>query len=362
MNLGGPAVLVSELIHNLPAELIDHTLITGVCENDEVDYLESHPLNSSHIYVPQMGRSISLLDDLKGFLTLCRMLRKLRPDIVHTHTSKAGVLGRLAAMISTPGARRIHTFHGHLLYGYFSKYKLTALILVEKILSIFSFALIAVSRQVREDLVGAGIGRNSHWLIIPPGIAAPEMNLAPEAKHEELSIVWIGRFTKIKNPLLALNSFKDIPYSSRGKVKFTMVGDGDLLSTCKDFAKEFQLEVQFTGWRDSAFEDLAEADLLLMTSDNEGMPVVILEAASQQVPTLTTNVGGVTEFVKDQETGYLVESDAHLISETIQRILRETENRKLVGVKARELYLMNFTDTAYAKRHLELYTSIGKRT
>jgi glycosyltransferase involved in cell wall biosynthesis len=362
MNVGGPAVLLSELIKNLPPEEFEHVLITGTCLPNEIDYLDSHPLDSAVIYIDEIKRSILPLNDVKSFFKLIRILKQLHPDIVHTHTSKAGVLGRLAAKVAVPTSKIIHTYHGHLLYGYFPKWKTFLIVQLEKFLGSFSDRLVAVTKQVREDLLGAGIGKANQWLVIRPGLeltplpdrAAYKKTLGINA--DKFVISWIGRFTGIKNPKLALEAISKLPLGVLEKVAFVMTGSGELLEEAQSYARQMNLPITFTGWITDINPILGASDLLFMSSKNEGMPVVIVEAALRKVPTLSTNVGGVKEFIKDNETGWLSRQVAEDIATHIASIFNGY-SRSLVPAKAYELARAEFGIANMTANHRSLYSS-----
>ena len=139
MNVGGPAILISALMDGLKNKDFESHLITGYCEENEVDYLQANKLNLGETRIAGFGRSISIFSDLKSLLLIMKALRKAKPDIVHTHTAKAGVIGRITALIAVPRAKRIHTFHGHLLHGYFSPGKTKLVVLIEKLLARITF-------------------------------------------------------------------------------------------------------------------------------------------------------------------------------------------------------------------------------
>ena len=360
MNVGGPAVLLSELIENLPVEEFEHTLITGTCMSNETDYLKFHPLNSRVIYLENIQRALLPFNDFKSLLQLIRILRDLKPDVVHTHTSKGGVLGRLAAIIATPNARVIHTFHGHLLYGYFAPWKTKLVILLERVLAKITDNLVAVTSQVQRDLINAGIGINSNWSVIHPGIKIPvRKNRNQERQKLNLKdcgfiIVWIGRFTEIKNPLLAVKTIEYLPEKIKENVELIMIGDGELFDECKNYAKFNNLPIRFTGWLSEVGEIIDASDLLLMSSKNEGMPVVIIEAAIRGVPTLSTNVGGVSEFIKNNVTGFLSASDTSL-TESLTEIILNSKRRKKVSREAESIIKSDFSIERYLENHLALY-------
>ena len=362
MNVGGPAVLLAEVASGLESHGISHTIITGRCLSNEVDYLEIHPRNISVVRLSKISRSIFLIDDVLGFFELIRVLRKLDPDVVHTHTSKAGVLGRIAARLGTPKAKVIHTFHGHLLYGYFAQWKLQLIILIEKFLARLSEVLIAVSNPVKRDLIKAGIGKNIRWEVIHPAVALNQTNIKKTSTDKKsFQLLWIGRFAEVKNPILAVEAFAALPVALRENTNFTMVGDGDLRELAMSESIRLGLGITFTGWHPEPIELLKKCDLLVMTSKNEGLPVGMLEAASVGVPTLSTDVGGVKDFISDGETGWLVENNAKNFAARLELILKGSESLKNVGEKARERIVKEFSIDLYVKKHVALYQELGSK-
>ena len=159
MNVGGPAVQVSGLMRHLPEDEFDQQLLTGWCADDEADYLHTQAPDIQATRVDGLGRAIRLGDDARALAVLVRRMRAFRPHIVHTHTAKAGILGRAATRLAGTGSATVHTFHGHLLHGYFSPAKTRAVIALESALARGTDRLVAVGPQVREDLLAAGVGQ-----------------------------------------------------------------------------------------------------------------------------------------------------------------------------------------------------------
>lgn len=359
MNVGGPAVLLSELIKNLPAKEFHHTLITGTCQSNEINYLDSHPLYSEVIYIDEIKRSVLPIADVKSFFKLMKTLKSLKPDIVHTHTSKAGVLGRLAARIATPQAKIIHTYHGHLLYGYFPRWKTSLIVLLEKLLGRFTDTFIGVTNQVKRDLLKAGIGPESKWTVIRPGVTAGaeveelEARSALNISSDKFVIAWIGRFTDIKNPMLAIKAVED--FRTDSETLLVMAGAGELWEHCKNYAGSKQLPIKFLGWVSNVNTLLSAADLLLISSKNEGMPVVIVEAALKHVPTLSTNVGGVNEFIQDGKCGVLCSTDSESMSRQISELVVDSERMKMLKKTSNQLALAEFSVERMVEKHVSLY-------
>jgi len=362
MNVGGPAVLLSELIKNLPREEFHHTLITGTCQSNEIDYLDSHPLESDVIYIDEIKRVALPFADVKSFFKLIKTLKSLNPDIVHTHTSKAGVLGRLAALIGTPKAKVIHTYHGHLLYGYFPKWKTNLIIRIEKFLSRFTNAFVGVTNQVKNDLLHAGVGPENKWVVIRPGVT-PGLSLDKSEARKILGIApdkfvisWIGRFTDIKNPMLALKAFEEL--GKEKDAELVMAGSGELFDECKQYAGNKRLSVQFLSWISDVNTLLSASDILLMTSKNEGMPVVIVEAAFKAVPTAATNVGGISEFISDMRNGILLLQDRSDISKHIVQLINDPNLLRNLSLSSQELAREKYSVQNLVNEHGNLYKGL----
>ena len=171
MNVGGPAVQVSGLMRGFDATKFDHRLVTGYCASDEADYLDTVATDVTATRIKGLGRSISPKADLGAFVQIVREIRTFRPDVIHTHTAKAGVIGRLASILSGHKSIRVHTYHGHLLHGYFGKFKTQLVIAIEKFLAHFTTKLLAVGKKVMDDLLAVGIGKPEKFAVMPPGLA-----------------------------------------------------------------------------------------------------------------------------------------------------------------------------------------------
>jgi glycosyltransferase involved in cell wall biosynthesis len=183
------------------------------------------------------------------------------------------------------------------------------------------------------DLQKAKIGSKNKWQVIPPGIRKSESITKDTARliigteKDLFLITWIGRFTEIKDPFLALEAFKRLQKLDNSKFSMIMIGDGELLDTCKEFSEKNHLGVIFPGWQSNVTSYLAAADILLVTSKNEGFGMVIAEAGLQSVPAVSTNVGGVGEFIIDQGNGILIPNDDAV--PVIEPQLEEKGKRKL---------------------------------
>lgn len=206
MNVGGPAVLVADLIRNVDSSKFEQVLVTGYCDENESDYLDEVATDIKVVRILGLGRSVSFVKDFTAVTRLIREIKRFDPDLIHTHTAKAGVLGRIAGLIAKPSAKRVHTYHGHLLRGYFGKGKTRLVIVIEEILGWVSHRLISVGTNVMRDLLKVGIGTEDKFHVIFPGLqdleliskarARTELGLDPE----KLYVVFVGRLTQIKRP------------------------------------------------------------------------------------------------------------------------------------------------------------------
>ena len=309
MNVGGPAVQVSGLMRGFDSSRFDQKLVTGFCAVDESDYLETVATDVSATRIRGLGRSISPRADLAAFFQVVREIRAFRPDIIHTHTAKAGVIGRLASLASGHSSVRVHTYHGHLLHGYFGKYKTLLVILIERFLALFTTRLLAVGKKVMNDLLAVQIGTAKKFAVMPPGLqldalptrqeACKTLGLDPSLRY----CAYIGRITKIKRPDRFLDTVTLIN-SQNTNLHFIVAGAGDLLGYSQERSAKEGLPVTFLGWREDIETVLAASDLVLLTSDNEGTPLSLIQAGMAQLPIVATRVGSINEIVLEDETDF----------------------------------------------------------
>jgi glycosyltransferase involved in cell wall biosynthesis len=306
MNVGGPALQITGLMRGLSAEHFDQRLYCGLVGSGEADYVELCAPDVTVHRVPTLGRSVRPASDAVTLVRLANAMREFRPHIVHTHTPKAGVLGRMAA-VATHVPVRVHTFHGHLLHGYFSKPRTHLVVQAERILARFSDRLVAVGGQVRDDLLAAGVGRPQKYLVVPPGTdlgPLPEREQARNSLRLPMDVpvvAYVGRVTRIKRPDRFVQVVRAVRREIPG-VRFVVCGDGDLFTELAAAAGDLGDAVRLLGWRRDIETVYAAADLVLLTSDNEGMPVSLIEAGLAGLPSVATRVGGVPEVVVDRGT------------------------------------------------------------
>ena len=366
MNVGGPAVQVSGLMRGFDKELFDQELLTGFCAADEADYLEKVATDVRAIRIDGLGRSIKPRADLTALFAIIKEIRHFRPDVIHTHTAKAGVVGRVASILSGNRSIRVHTFHGHLLHGYFGAGKTKLVILIEKFLALFTDQLLAVGKKVQDDLIAAGIGDESKFAVMPPGLQLAKVPSKHEARLElgldpnKIYCAFIGRITQIKRPDRFLDVVAEI--KKRGtELNFIVAGAGEQLDYCQARSKAEDLPVTFLGWREDIEVVLAAADFVILTSDNEGTPLSLIQAGMVGIPVVATNVGSTNEIVVDSQTGFLTDLSVDKLAEAVTKLAEDSDLRAKMGAVGKDYTLARYGVARLVKDHQDLYLKLLKR-
>ncbi|MFI2350448.1 glycosyltransferase [Streptomyces sp. NPDC019443] len=362
MNIGGPAVQVSALLRGLDPERFDHHLISGFVGSGEADYLDQRAPDLPVHRLEGLGRAVRPTDDVRCLFELAAAMRRFRPHIVHTHTAKAGALGRAAAVLARVPSR-VHTFHGHLLHGYFSPAKTRVVVQTERRLAALSDRLVAVGSRVRDDLVAAGIGKAGQYTVVPPGTTlaiAPE----PAAARRQLGlpqgcpvVAYVGRITGIKRPDRFLAVAREVRRTVPA-AHFVVCGSGDFQPD-PEAVTDLGDSLHLLGWRADVETVYAAADLVLLTSDNEGMPVSLIEAGLAGLPAVATDVGSVAEVVQDGTTGLLAGLSSGELARHTVTLLRDGELRQEMGARARTFTTQRFGEERLVADTQALYTSIA---
>jgi glycosyltransferase involved in cell wall biosynthesis len=365
MNTGGVAVLISDLVSGLDPNTYDVQLITGKCSPDEEDYLQARGIDLEEIRIDSMGRSLKPLLDLKAFLTLMKVLRRLNPDIVHTHTSKAGLIGRIAAKIAIPHVRIVHTFHGHLLQGYFSKVATKALIVTERNLAKICHVLISMGNEVKKNLIDVRVGKEDQYIIALPGVKLNQPNLQykqvikfKEDCEGQVIFTFVGRLSPIKRCDRILELARATALTQH-KIHFLVIGDGELREELEIHSAG--LPVTFVGWQSNIEDWLAATDAAILLSDNEAVPLAMIEAGYAGLPVIATNVGSMSDVVIDGVNGYLVETNMNDIFEKTISIAENPSLRVQMGTNGRNLAIAHFSVKAMISKHEEIYSQLMSR-
>lgn len=345
LNVGGPARHVTILSTRLDSTF-SSTLLVGEPAVREGSLLEEAVAAGAAVRgVPGLRREISPVNDLRALWWLYRYFRRARPDIVATHTAKAGLLGRLAATLAGVPIRT-HTFHGHVLDGYFNPVVSNFYRLLERALSRVTTRVIAVSPAVAQDLIRMGVGKGK-LSIIPNGLDLEAFQGAPMGRvraelgisPEQPLVGIVGRLAPVKNHALFLEAAQLI-HQRRPEVGFLIVGDGELAAALKTRVAELGLNrvVYFTGWRRDLPQVYADLDVVVCCSINEGTPVTLIEAGASARPVVATAVGGVGDLVQDGVNGLMVPSGgAASLAQAINRLLSDPGLARRMGVAGQQL-------------------------
>jgi glycosyltransferase involved in cell wall biosynthesis len=333
MNIGGPAIHASLLTRGLDPARYESWLVTGVPSENEGDYLAFRGQTLDRVVtIPGLGREIQPWRDWRAYRTLQRVIREVKPTIVHTHTAKAGVLGRLAARrLGVPIV--IHTFHGHVLKGYFSRSKERMFVQAERIAARASTRLVTVSDVVRDELLERGIGRPDQYDVIRLGF-----DLAPFIASGRLAGAFrtelgVDRATPLIAivarlvPIKAHETFLEMAAHVAARhptARFVIVGDGERRAALEGEARARGLggRVHFLGWRADLDKIYADVNVVVLTSRNEGSPVALIEAMACSRPVVATRAGGVAELVGD--AGLLRDvGDAVGLADDVSRLIAD---------------------------------------
>ena len=317
LNVGGPARHVVWLTEGLKPEGYETVLVAGVvpATEDDMSYV-AYASGVQPLTLPQMSREISVKDALTIW-KLFRLMRRERPDIVHTHTAKAGTVGRLAGMMYSALAGKsqpcsfVHTYHGHVFHSYYGKFKTRVFLAIERLLARFATdRIVVISEQQRREINEVfRVGRRKQFVVIPLGIdmsvyaswreRRPRLRAELELKDDDVLIGIVGRVTGIKNHRLFLEAAAWLQKSLRLKARFVVIGDGNLRRDLEEQAKSLGLEnsVSFLGTRNDPEDFYPALDILALTSLNEGTPLTLIEAMANARPVIATKVGGVIDLL-----------------------------------------------------------------
>ncbi len=366
LNIGGPAIHTVLLTAGLDKDRFESLLVCGAVspgEGDMAYYAWERGVRP--VYVPELRRELNPLNDLIAFVKICRIIWVEKPDIIHTHTAKAGTLGRVAGLCND--IRVIHTFHGHVFEGYFNSFFTKIFILIEKVLACFTSKIITVSEEVKKELVGLGIAKAQKIAVIPLGfelerflgVDVLDCPVKPGNDIEKVGIV--GRLVPVKNHRLFLEAVAKISKEKpQLKVRFKIIGDGELRGELEEYARELKIVpwVEFTGWQRDLPAVYADLDVVCLTSLNEGTPVSLIEAMACARVVVATEVGGVPDLlgeVVEERDGFSIRErgisskpkDAQGFARALAFILDNPGAGKSLALAARE-----YVKTVFSKERL----------
>lgn len=376
LNTGGPALHVSYLAKGLESRGYHTTLVAGrLARGEDSMAFVAEELGVDVLALAELHREVSPVYDPVAVSRLVREIRRVRPHILHTHTAKAGAVGRAAALIA--GDARppviVHTYHGHVLRGYFDPVRTQFFRETERALARHTTRLIAVGPEVRDDLVELGVAPPEKFSVIRLGIDLESRVLADSRREEYRALFgipddrfvvgWIGRMTAIKRVPDVLLSFKRL-LDLGVDATLCLVGDGPDREPAERQAKELGIakHVLSLGYQRDVSPYYALFDALVLPSANEGTPVVAIEALAAERPVVATRVGGVPDVVSDGEDGFLVEvGDVDALADALARLARDPELRARMGARGRELVLPRYRVERLVEDVDELYRELLSR-
>lgn len=384
-NLGGPTYNVAYLSKYISPEF--ETLLIGGAKDvseESSDFIVEN-LGLKPIVVEEMKREINLKNDYTAYKKIKKIIQEFKPDIVHTHASKAGTLGRLAAY-SCNVPIIVHTFHGHVFHSYFGKLKTTFYKNIERFLAKRSTAIIAISEKQKQELVEIHkicIAEKVH--VIPLGFDLSKFQEDQEEKRksfrtkynlddDEIAVSIIGRLVPVKNHTLFLEGVKIVSSGTSKKIRAFIIGDGESRMEIEAKAKELNIPfvdgtkttekklLTFTSWIKEIDVALAGSDIITLTSFNEGTPVSLIEAQAANKPIVSTNVGGIENVVIPDETALLcANNDLPEFSSQLLKLIENDALRSKMAGKGRYHVQEKFHYTRLVRDMEILYQKLLKK-
>tara|TARA_B110000971_G_scaffold27924_1_gene25020 strand:- start:1006 stop:2304 length:1299 start_codon:yes stop_codon:yes gene_type:complete len=381
-NVGGPVYNAVYLTKYINSNKFETLLIGGECESHEQS--ASYILNNEGIKFEKirfMRRAINPFFDLIALFKIITIIYKYKPDIIHTHAAKAGLLGRFAYLFYPKKIIIIHTYHGNVFDGYFSTFKTKIILIIERLLAKISTKIISISNIQKQDLVslykicdkdkvevislGFDLHKFTHNVDKKRLECRKEFNLDPEI----ILITIIGRVVPIKNHKLFIDVINYCKNNTTIKIKALIVGDGDSINNVIDYTKEkllnysykdseIQSDVLFTSWRSDIDRILAASDILCLTSINEGTPVSIIESMASNTASICTNVGGVSDIIENGVDGIVSDSEYIKYSENLLNLINNKDIREKMALNGQKKSLKKYNFNILVKNTELLYLKL----
>ncbi|MFN0070867.1 MAG: glycosyltransferase [Chloroflexota bacterium] len=371
LNVGGPSIHTIMLTKGLNPERFQTLLVTGVESATEgsMRYLAEEN-GVRPLVVESLGREVSPLNDFKSLLEMYRVIRRNRPDIVHTHMAKAGTAARLAAWLARVPII-VHTYHGHVFHSYFSPRKTAVFLGIERALATMTDRIVVVGDKQRDEIAGFGVAPPEKLVPIPLGLPLEPLLAAHPARGELRQEMGLSSDAPVVGIIARLVPIKAHEYflaaaanirSQRDDVHFAIVGDGERRLELEQTTRELGLtdRVHFLGWRRDMRPVYADIDVVVLSSLNEGSPVAVIEALAAARPVVATAVGGVGEVVEDGISGILVQPrDAEAIAAGVMRFLSDPAWSARVGLAGRSSVIPRYSVSRLVDDMERLYLELA---
>jgi glycosyltransferase involved in cell wall biosynthesis len=355
-NQGGTATWLSNLVLGQRNEGNEVWLLAGNVQLGEIEDSRFKILDG--VRIGKMSRNISIFRDFLTIIELRRFLKINKPDVINTHTAKAGLVGRLAALsIGKNRPAIVHTYHGHVLYGYFGKTVTSLFKNIEKFMAKCTDVILTSGVVVRDELIESGVGYLDQYRVVKPGVQ-PIDKLGKEKTRQKFSIPldkivvgWLGRFAPVKRPDRVIELAYRFP-----NLIFLLGGDGELFQEIKESAPP---NVILAGWSEPN-EIWSASDIALLTSNNEAQPISLIEAGTSGLPLVGENVGSVSEVISHNDSGFLTydfDTRAHAIS----ILSLDSHLRIAMGREASNFCIKTFSNRQFLESHMNAYREAIKR-
>ena len=376
LNIGGPAIQAVLLTRELADAGHSTSLLVGTVPESEgnMEYLADE-MGVSLVRIPGLSREVSPVGDLRALWDLYRWLRRERPDILHTHTAKAGALGRLAAFAA--GTPCVHTYHGNVFEGYFSPRKTAVYLLIERLLARTTRRIIAISPRQQRDLAGrfrvAPADRISTVRLgfdLSGFLEIAQARRSESSEQGRLVVGWVGRLTAVKDPLM-VPQLVALCAGVNAISEFVMVGGGELEAEVEAERLRLNLEdhLRLTGWQRNMQSTYREIDVLLLTSKNEGTPVTAIEAMAAGCPVILPDVGGVADLLcgnPERRDGYSIFDNGILVArrtpqtfaDALKWLASEPQRRMQMGRSASDFAQQNYSKERLVDEIEKVYASV----
>lgn len=365
--IGGPAINATYLTKYLSPEFETMLVIGGKDDHEQdADHL-SGDLGIEPVVIPEMKRAISIIDDGIAYRKVKALIKDFKPDIVHTHAAKSGVIGRMAADACRVPVI-VHTFHGHVFHSYFNSLTSKTFVHIERYLAARSSGIIAISESQKQELSQLyKICEADKIQIIPLGLDLDKFQVNQEAKRvdfraryqlqpDEIAIGIIGRIVPVKNHSLFVQVAEQVLRQTDKKLRFIIIGDGDMRPQTESEFRQAGIDYAYypedprpataicTSWQTHMDVVLAGLDIVALTSHNEGTPVSLIEAQAAGRPVVSTNVGGVADVVADGQCGFITPpGDAAALTAALLKIIDNPELGYSFGEQGRAFVQSRFS-------------------
>lgn len=365
--IGGPAINVTYLTRYMPSDFETMLVIGGKDDHEQdADHL-TKKLGIEPVVVEEMRRDIQPLQDGRAYQKVKKLIEDFRPDVVHTHAAKSGVIGRLAAeACGVPVI--VHTFHGHVFHGYFNDWQSRMFVQIERYLAKKSTGIVAISASQKHELTDVyRICPSKKMEVIPLGLDLDKFQVNQDdlraafrkeyqIEEDEIAIGIIGRVVPVKNHALFVAAARKVLASTQKKLRFIVIGDGDMRQSMETAFSEAGMDYAYfpdrpekataicTSWITQIEKALAGLDIIALTSKNEGTPVSLIEAQAAGKPVVSTDVGGVRDVMIHHKSGFITQpNDADEFGYALLQVIENKAMRKCFGNFGREFVKNRFS-------------------